>query len=264
MKTMDRNIVKESNRLQMQRPGGLYVVVLNLTMNLLVVIMLINVIITEDWKHVIPCLKVIVLMQVPWLLERIFKVEFTVIFKLIVQVFVLSSIILGEVEAFYIKLPFWDNMLHTINGFLCSAIGYMFIDYKYNHGEGKRIKPLHILMVAFCFSMTIGVLWEFYEFGMDNVMNRDMQKDTVIHTIKTMKVNEKERSLTVLKDISKVTVDGYDLEIDGYLDIGLYDTMEDLFVNLIGAISFVIIGFIDIRRGLKCNILKIFRLGTTS
>ena len=50
-------------------------------------------------------------------------------------------------------------------------------------------------------------------------------------------------AMTSISDIKNVMIDGQALNINGYLDIGLIDTMEDLFVNFIGAIIFSIFGF---------------------
>ncbi len=80
--------------------------------------------------------------------------------------------------------------------------------------------------------MTIGVLWEFFEFGMDRLFHMDMQKDTI--TISSVMLDPTNRNIPITIDnITSVAVNGQDLGFSGYLDIGLYDTMEDLFVNFI-------------------------------
>ena len=103
-----------------------------------------------------------------------------------------------------------------MNGFLAAAIGFSLVDLL-NRSERTvfHLSPLFTAIVAFCFSMTIGVVWEFFEFGMDQ--------------------------------IQEVMVNGQALGLGGYLDIGLVDTMEDLFVNFIGAAVFSVIGFFYVR-----------------
>ena len=92
--------------------------------------------------------------------------------------------------------------------------------------------------------MTIGVVWEFFEFGMDQILGFDMQKDTVIQTIRSVSLHPEGRnSVVVLDGIRSVTVNGQELGLGGYLDIGLIDTMKDLIVNFIGAVVFSCIGF---------------------
>ena len=92
--------------------------------------------------------------------------------------------------------------------------------------------------------MTIGVLWEFFEFGMDWVFGLDMQKDTVLGGIASVLLDPEGLQRPFRIDgIQTVVVYGQDLGLGGYLDIGLVDTMEDLLVNFIGALAFSAIGY---------------------
>lgn len=147
-------------------------------------------------------------------------------------------------------------MLHTINGFLCAAIGFSLIDIL-NRSERFHTKmtPISVALVAFCFSMTIGVLWEFFEFGMDSVFKTDMQKDRIVQEISSVTLNpEGKNKPIIVKNITGTTLhfteNGEEKEItivDGYLDLGIRDTMKDLFVNFIGAVVFSIIGLLYIK-----------------
>ena len=136
-----------------------------------------------------------------------------------------------------------------MNGFLAAAIGFSLVDLL-NRSERTvfHLSPLFTAIVAFCFSMTIGVVWEFFEFGMDQIMGFDMQKDTVVSTIASVMLNGQGKNVPVKIDqIQEVMVNGQALGLGGYLDIGLVDTMEDLFVNFIGAAVFSVIGFFYVR-----------------
>lgn len=88
--------------------------------------------------------------------------------------------------------------------------------------------------------MTVGVLWEFFEFTADQVMNTDMQKDYVVHEVNSVSLNPDGLNVPVHVQIESVIVNGEDWteQLGGYLDIGLIDTMKDLQVNCIGAIAF--------------------------
>ncbi|MPM76468.1 hypothetical protein SDC9_123466 [bioreactor metagenome] len=111
-----------------------------------------------------------------------------------------------------------------------------------------RLSPLFVAIVAFCFSMTIGVVWEFFEFSMDIFFGMDMQKDTIIHTVRSVALDPTgKQKIVVIKDISEVVVNGQELGVGGYLDIGLIDTMKDLFVNFIGAVAFCLAGYFYLR-----------------
>ncbi len=120
--------------------------------------------------------------------------------------------------------------MKTINGFLVAAVGFCLVDL-FNRSERFtfRLSPLFLALVAFCFSMTVGVLWEFFEFTCDQVMHTDMQKDYVVHEINSVSLNPDGLNTPIHVPIESVIVNGEDWteEIDGYLDIGLIDTMKD-------------------------------------
>ncbi len=117
----------------------------------------------------------------------------------------------------------------------------------------QGLSPLYLAIVAFCFSMTVGVIWEFFECTMDQLFFLDMQKDTVVNTIGSIMLDPTGGNTpTVLKistDVIVVQADGTQtaLGLGGYLDIGLLDTMEDLFVNYIGAQTISLIGYFYVR-----------------
>ena len=137
-------------------------------------------------------------------------------------------------------------MLHTTNGFLAAAIGFALIDVL-NRAENIKmtLSPFFVAAVAFCFSMTIGVLWEFFECSMDMFFGKDMQKDTWIASFNSVAINPDGLNVPVHVDVGSVAVNGETW--DKYLDIGLYDTMHDLFVNFIGAAVFSLLGFVYIK-----------------
>lgn len=97
--------------------------------------------------------------------------------------------------------------------------------------------------------MTVGVLWEFFEFTADQVMNTDMQKDYVVHEVNSVSLNPDGLNVPVHVQIESVIVNGEDWteQLGGYLDNCLIDTMKDLQVNCIGAIAFSIIGFFYVK-----------------
>jgi len=139
--------------------------------------------------------------------------------------------------------------MHTVWGFLCAAIGYSLVDIL-NRDESAHfhLSPAFVAVVAFCFSMTIGVMWEFFEFSADRLLGMDMQKDTVITQISSVMLDPTNSNIpVVIREIGDVSINGTELGLGGYLDIGLYDTMEDLFVNMIGALTFSVIGLLRSR-----------------
>lgn len=111
-------------------------------------------------------------------------------------------------------------------------------------------------LVAFCVSMTVGVIWEFFECGMDLLFNLDMQKDFIVSNINSVTLDPaQEQTVIHVNDIVRTEIftasgEVYTVE-GGYLDIGILDSMKDLLVNLIGAVVFCIFGFIYTKFGQK-------------
>src|SRR5699024_9281078 len=150
----------------------------------------------------------------------------------------------------YFKI--WDTALHTLNGFLAAGVGFSLVYLLNKNAEGIKLSPLFLAIVTFCFSMTVGVMWEFFEYSADRWMNLDMQKDRVIQEIHSVSIGKESNYVQHIENIQRTVIEskndvGNTIEtvIDtGYLDIGIMDTMKDLFVNLLGAIVFSIFGYL--------------------
>ena len=199
----------------------------------------------QNYQNFFLCILTLLLMIMPSVVQATFKVEFPSLLEIIILLFIFAAEILGEISAFYLKFQYWDTILHTLNGFLCAAIGFSMVEIMNGNKKLKfELSPLFMAIVAFCFSMTIGVLWEFFEFFMDTVYHLDMQKDTIINSIYSVTLDPtKSNTLIAVKNITDVTINGQSLGLNGYLDIGLKDTMVDLVVNFIGATVFSILGY---------------------
>lgn len=191
----------------------------------------------------------LILFAVPDFIEEKLGVRIPVGLETIIIIFIFSAEILGEIHAFYVKIPIWDTILHTTNGFLMAAIGFALIDL-FNRSErfSIRMSPYFVAFVAFCFSMTVGVLWEFFEFGMDWFFATDMQKDWVVPVINSVKLHPEGLNVPVHVDVHSLAVNGEEWKLGGYLDIGLVDTMKDLIVNFIGAVVFSVIGVVYLKK----------------
>lgn len=222
-------------------------------LRVLVIIMMLLQLFNQNYENVFLCILTLVLMIVPSVLQVTFKVEFPSGLEITILLFIFAAEILGEISSFYIYFPHWDTILHTLNGFLCAALGVSLVEILNKDNRIPfQLSPFFMAMVSFCFSMTIGVLWEFFEFGMDALFLLDMQKDTVIAQISTTYLDPAKQNLRVLlPEITQTAVNGEILEIEGYLDIGLIDTMEDLIVNFIGAFIFAVLQYIYGKHGDK-------------
>ena len=201
------------------------------------------------YENLFVCTLSLVLFLVPAFFETNFGIELPSALEIIILLFIFAAEILGELGSYYVKVPIWDTALHTINGFLCAAVGFSLVDIINRNERFKfQLSPLFLAIVAFCFSMTIGVLWEMFEFTADMVFKTDMQKDFVVHTISSVALDPTNSNKAVIIDgITDVAVKGQSLGLGGYLDIGLIDTMKDLIVNFVGAVVFSIIGFFYVK-----------------
>lgn len=206
-----------------------------------------------NWNNVFMCALTLILFTFPQLFSRTFKIELPQTLEIIVYLFIFAAEICGEIQNFYGFFPHWDTILHTLNGFICAAIGFSLIDLL-NQSDKFYINmsPLFVALVSFCFSMTVGVLWEFFEFTADYYFMQDMQKDRIVDVVRSKEIGDKSTNeKVVINDIEKTVIyydDDQTITIDGgYLDIGIIDTMKDLIVNFIGAATFSAFGWLYIK-----------------
>lgn len=223
----------------------------------LVIFTLIRQFFIGNWNNVFLCGLTLILFVIPAIIEKKFNLALPDALQILILLFIYSAEILGEINEFYIVIPHWDTILHTLNGFLCAAVGFSTIDIL-NQKEffHATMSPIFVALVAFCFSMTIGVMWEFFEFGTDRILRYDMQKDVIVDTISTVKLDPEGKNKAVIVDnIEKTIIQSKDKEGNiketiiegGYLDLGVSDTMQDLIVNFIGALVFSILGLLYIK-----------------
>ena len=225
-----------------------------LVLRALVIFVLVRSVLRREYQSVFLCALSLFLMVLPSIVARRLKVVLPSTLEVIILLFIFAAEILGEINSFYIRVPNWDTMLHTINGFLCAAIGFCLVDMLNRNGRFSfKLSPLYLALVAFCFSMTVGVLWEFLEFAGDQLLGLDAQKDTVVHAIHSVNLDPTRTNTVVhIRDIADTIIvhsDGTQetLGLGGYLDLGIIDTMKDLFVNFIGAVVFSTIGYFYVK-----------------
>lgn len=218
-----------------------------------------------NWENVLLCVLTLLLFTIPTIFSETLNITLPSTLETIVYIFIFAAEILGEVQSFYTHVIYWDSILHTINGFICAAIGFSLIDLlNTNDNIHVNLSPIFVSIVAICFSMTIGVIWEFFEYSVDKLLLKDMQKDTIVKTISSVALDEeKENNPVVIDNIEKTIIYTQDNEIlieGGYLDLGINDTMKDLFVNFLGAITYSLIGFLYIKNRDKYRFAEEFIL----
>lgn len=249
-----------------EKVGKRYVA-LYIILRLLVTAVMVLEIFRKNYYNVFTCALTLVLFMIPTIVDRRFNIKLPTALESVILLFIFAAEILGEIQGFYVVFKHWDTMLHTINGFLMAAIGFAMIDILNQHPRFHiSMSPAFVAFVAFCFSMTIGVLWEFFEYSMDTLTHTDMQKDAVYQTVSSVELNPAGKNIPVVvsgieETVIRGKINGQPQEVvieNGYLDIGLQDTMEDLLVNLIGAVVFSTIGALYIQGRGKGKIARSF------
>lgn len=245
-----------SNRVKMNRRSF---IIYSLLRSLVVVAMVLQ-FMEGNYEDAALCILALFLFLMPSLAEQSFRIEIPPLFEIIIYCFIYASAILGEINHYYTLIPGWDTMLHTLAGFLTAAIGFSMIDLLNRHSSRMNLSPVYQALMAFCFSMTIGVLWEFCEFFMDQVVGFDMQKDFIVtsfssHALAASPYDKPVRVSGIAKTVIE-TASGKTYTVDGYIDLGIIDTMKDLLVNCLGAVVFSVIGCIHVSTRKKSDYIE--------
>lgn len=217
----------------------------------IIILCMIRELINGNFQNAMLCVLSLILFVLPFFVEKKFKIKFPSILEIIIFLFIFSAEILGEISNFYVNVPHWDTILHTLNGFLCASIGFSLIYLLNENSKSFKLSPIFVALVSFCFSMTVGVVWEFFEYGMDSFFGTDMQKDYYVSKINSVTLDETKTNTVINVNNIEYTIT-YDknndeiVKLDGYLDIGLHDTMKDLIVNFVGAFVYSIFGYLYI------------------
>ena len=182
-------------------------------------------------------------------LIKSFDLKVSFHFKLLIFLFLLCSEIFGEAFSFYSIISYWDDILHFTSGCMVSYLGFLIFNRYIKIINHPTV--LMCMIFCFCFSVSFGVFWEFLEFGFDKYLESDMQKDIFLNKFNTTYFDST-NNLTHIDNIIKTeiyTSSGV-ISIGGsYLDIGLYDTITDLLIDSLGAISVsLIIGYCLIKK----------------
>lgn len=166
----------------------------------------------------VQCLLGILVLVLPSIISKKKQIEIPSDLFLLYVIFLFCAIFLGEVRNFYYKISYWDMILHAFSGGMISALGFSFISLLNNDEKiHLKLSPFFVAAFAFTFSITLGVVWEVYEYTLDGLLGLNMQK--------------------------------FALESGAGL-IGreaLTDTMQDLIVDGLGAFIISIIGYISLK-----------------
>ena len=182
----------------------------------------------------------LLLALLPMLLEKLFGYRICLPVYLFALAYAIGPM-LGHCWKLYYTVPIWDKLLHTSGGVMFAILGAYIFDLL---AKNKELPAARVIF-ALCFSMAIAVLWEFCEFGGDTFLGMDTQADTVIHGLTSYLLGDSLGITGSISDIQSVAVNGVLLPVDGYIDIGLIDTMLDMLLETAGAVVTCVLLWLD-------------------
>ena len=165
------------------------------------------------------CILGIFAMNLPSFIKKKFNITIPTNTIIAYLIFLYAAIVLGEVRSFYYRFEHWDTILHAFSAGMLGSLGFDIVNVlnKTADEEELKLSPFFVALFAFCFAVSIGVLWEIYEFSFDGILRLNMQK--------------------------------FRLE-DGTNLIGreaLRDTMDDLIIDCVGALTTSTIGYFGLK-----------------
>lgn len=195
----------------------------------------------REWERTLLAAVTLLLLCVPFILEKLAHGRLSLPFFLFGLFYAIGSM-LGHSYKFYYLLPGWDKVLH-----ICGGVAFAVVGYYLPQWAGVQCKNNRLVSVVFavCFSMAVALLWEFVEYGADRLFDMDMQNDTVVHSITSYKLGNELGVLGRIPSIDSVVINGSQLPLNGYLDIGLIDTMTDTLLESLGTVITVVVLALD-------------------
>ena len=161
----------------------------------------------------IQCLLGLVVMTLPTFIEKRWRIVLPDTIVILYFIFLYCAIFLGEVFSFYYRIPHWDSMLHAFSGAMLGALGFILVDFLNREQQVKvSLSPFFVSLFALSFAVMIGVLWEIYEFSFDALLGLNMQKHSMSSGLPLVGA------------------------------AALSDTMADLIIDTLAALSVAVIG----------------------
>ena len=186
------------------------------------------------------CIATVFFVALPLILSILFKWKMNLFFYILFSFYAFGPL-LGAVYSLYYHISWWDGLLHLLAGTVFAVIGTQLTKIL---NKNNKTSYLFSAIFGVLLSIGIAVFWEFFEYGCDRIFNSDMQADTIINIIST-KINRTDGLVDIYKNITETFVNGQSLGIIGYLDIGLVDTMQDMLVETLGALIFIVYVLFD-------------------
>ena len=181
-----------------------------------------------------------------YFLEKHMKLKFVTAF-LTVVLFIAAGSIMGSCYNLYTIVPVFDAILHTLSGFIFACLGFGLMQIMIGRPHDKKTF-LACLLFGFVFSLAIGLLWELFEYFGTAVLGMDMQEDTLVSGFHSYFLSGTHTEAVDVDGIVQTVIyfdGGKTLTLDGYLDLGLIDTIEDMAVCFWGSVVYIVLIAVD-------------------
>ena len=186
------------------------------------------------------CIATVVFVALPLIMSGIFRWRMNWLFYLLFTFYTLGPL-LGAVYNFYYYTSWWDDLLHLLAGTIFAVVGAELAGVL---NKGNKTSYVFAAIFGVLISISIAVVWEIFEYSCDVFLGSDMQADTIVNLINT-KINRTDGIVDSYNGITETIVNGQSLGINGYLDIGLIDTMHDMIIETVGALVFLVYALVD-------------------
>ncbi|UPH72428.1 hypothetical protein LGT41_0006330 [Abyssibius alkaniclasticus] len=140
------------------------------------------------WSAAFVAIVTLTLTFLPMAFESRFNIKLPAEFGAAIVLFLFATLFLGEVGDFYNKYWWWDVVLHTGSAIGFGLMGFILIFMMFE-GDRYAAPPIAIALFSFTFGVSIGALWEIFEFFMDQSFGLNMQKSGLLDTMWDLIVN---------------------------------------------------------------------------
>ncbi len=142
----------------------------------------------RQWLTAFSGATVLLMTFAPAAIERQLRVRLPIEVTVFTCVFLFASFALGEVRDFYEQLWWWDLLLHGSSAVVIGFIGFLGV-YVFYMTHRIRIAPVYVAAISFGTAVTVGTIWEIFEYLMDLGLGLNMQRSGLTDTMTDLIVN---------------------------------------------------------------------------
>lgn len=143
---------------------------------------------TGQWMPVFVAASTLVLTLAPARFARFFGLELPGSILSAIAIFLFATLFLGEVADFYERFWWWDVVLHFLSALAIAAMAFLMI-FMLFEGDRYAAPPWALAVLSAAVALSIGSLWEIFEYAMDQVFGMNMQKSGLDDTMTDLMID---------------------------------------------------------------------------